>query len=58
MNFKGKKSLVHERLGDVFRGQFTYLGRKKGKNSKCDVKLRHFESMTKNVHTMVIIVTV
>ena len=39
--------LVHERLGDLLRWKFTYLGKKKGANAKCDVKFKHFESMTK-----------
>jgi len=40
--------LVHERLGDVFRGKCTYLRKKKGKHVKFDVKFRNLESMTKN----------
>jgi len=49
-HFRGKEILAHERLGDVFRMKFTYLGKQKGENTKCDVKLRYFESMTKKGH--------
>ena len=47
-HFGGKEMLVHERLGDVFRGKCTYLRKKKGKHVKFDVKFRNLESMTKN----------
>ena len=40
MPFRLKEILVHlRRLGDIFRGKFTYLD-KKGENAKFDVKLR------------------
>jgi len=43
-----KEISAHERLGDLFRRKFTYLGKKKGGNGKCDdVKFRYFELMTK-----------
>ena len=44
VNFSGKEIVVHERLGDLCRGKFTYLGKRKGENGNVMLNL---ESMTK-----------
>jgi len=51
-HFRRKEILLHhERLGDVLRGNCTYVGyifrEEEGENVKCDVKFRNSESMTK-----------